>query len=325
MSRERSGQHWAAMEETGIVWGMRVLLWIYRRFGRTTFRMFLYPVISYYFLAGNAARAASRDYLRRLGRYFPELGLSGTWGESYRHFLAFGENILDKLVVWLDRLDPEQVDFHNRPLLVELLQQGKGAILLGGHIGNLEICRALAELRGYIHLNILVHTKNAEKFNRLLGKVERGAHIELIEVTELNPAMAIRLQDKIQRGEFLVLVGDRVPVNNPGRTIPAPFLGETAAFSQGPYLLASLLNCPIYTLFAYPVGGRFQIHLAPFAESIRIPRHQPERDRELAALATRYAECLEEHCRRVPLQWFNFFDFWNQPGAAHASAQKEAA
>lgn len=315
MTAERSGTHWAAMEETGLVWGMKALVWIYRRFGRSTFRLFLYPVISYYFLAVPKARAASRDYLRRLGRYFPELGFSGSRRESYRHFLAFGENILDKLVVWLDRLDPERVDFHNRPLLVELLREGRGAILLGGHIGNLEICRALAELRGYIHLNILVHTKNAEKFNRLLGKVERGARIELIEVTELNPAIAIRLQEKLQRGEFLVLVGDRVPVNNPGRTVRAKFLGEDARFSQGPYLLASLLDCPVYTLFAYPLAGRFQIHLAPFAAAIRLPRRPPQRDLELAAWAGRYAACLEEHCRRVPLQWFNFFDFWHQPGA----------
>lgn len=320
MTAESSRKHWAALEETGIVWGMRVLLWIYRRFGRFTFRLFLYPVISYYFLTGTLARTASRRYLRRLGKYFPELGLRGGWWESYRHFLAFGENLLDKIVVWLDRLDPDQVEFHNRPLLVDLLRQGRGGILLGGHIGNLEICRALADLRGYIHLNILVHSKNAEKFNRLLGKVERGAHIELIEVTELNPAVAIRLQDKIQHGEFLVLVGDRIPVGNPGRTVRAPFLGETAVFSQGPYLLASLLDCPVYTLFSYPRDGRYHIHLAPFAESIRIPHRQPQRDRELAVWAGRYAACLEEHCRRVPLQWFNFFDFWDQPGAGGDAA-----
>jgi predicted LPLAT superfamily acyltransferase len=315
MTATQARNHWADLGETGILWGMRVLLWIYRRFGRWTFRLFLYPVISYYFLTGRRARTASRQYLQRVGQHFPELRLEGGWRESYRHFLAFGENLLDKIVVWLDRLDPDQVEFHNRPLLVDLLQRGQGAILLGGHIGNLEICRALADLRGYIHLNILVHTKHAEKFNRLLARVERGAHIELIEVTELNPAVAIRLQDKLQHGEFLVLVGDRIPVGNPGRTVAARFLGETAAFSQGPYLLASLLDCPVYTLFSYPRNGRYRIDLEPFAESIRIPHRQPQRDRELAAWAARYAACLEEHCRRVPLQWFNFFDFWDQPSA----------
>jgi len=214
--------------------------------------------------------------------------------------------------VWTGSIDPASVDFPNRPLLLGLLEQKRGAILLSGHIGNLEICQAIANQRGHIHLNILVHTKHAEKFNRLMGGSGGSATIRLIQVTELNPAIAIALQEKIERGEFLVLVGDRVPVQG-GRTVRAGFLGEEAEFPQGPYLLASLLRCPVYTLFCYPVGGRFQIHLALFAESIRIPRPGPQRRQMLETLARRYAERLESHCRTVPLQWFNFYPYWAKP------------
>ncbi|MBS1213499.1 MAG: lipid biosynthesis acyltransferase [Proteobacteria bacterium] len=308
-------RHWASLEETGILWGMRVMLLVYRLFGRPVFRMFLHPIVSYYFAVSAPARNASRDYLRRLGLYFPELGIRGSWWDSYRHFIAFGENLLDKIVVWLGKLDPQQIQFHNRQLLVDMLDQGRGAILLGAHIGNLELCRALADLRGYIRLNILVHTKHAEKFNRLLGSVERGAaNIELIQVTELNPAVAIRLHEKIQRGEFLVLVGDRIPVTG-GRTVRARFLGEEAEFPQGPYLLASLLQCPVYTLLSYPQGGRYHIYLDLFAESVRVPHRQPQRDAMLAELAQRFATHLEVHCRKAPLQWFNFYRFWDKPSA----------
>lgn len=307
--------HWAALEETGILWGMRFMLLIHRLFGRLVFRIFLHPIVSYYFLTGRAARDASREYLRRLGSCYPELGIRGSWWDSYRHFIAFGENLLEKIIVWLGKLDPGQIEFHNRQLLVDMLDQGKGAMLLAAHIGNLEICRALADLRGYIHLNILVHTKHAEKFNRLLGSVERGgANIELIQVSELNPAVAIRLQDKIQRGEFLVMVGDRIPLTG-GRTVRARFLGEEADFPQGPYLLASLLQCPVYSLLSYPVGGRYHIHLDLFAPSILVPHRQPQRDVMLRDLAQRFAAHLEEHCRKVPLQWFNFYPFWSRkPG-----------
>jgi predicted LPLAT superfamily acyltransferase len=314
--------HWAAMEETGVLWGMRTLLLVYRLFGRFAFRVVLHPVVSYYFIANAAARSASLEYLRRIGRHYPELGIAGGLWDSYRHFLTFAENLLDKLVVWLDRLDPAQIEFHNRPLLLDLMAQGRGAILLGGHIGNLEICRALADLRGCIHLNILVHTKHAEKFNRLLGSVdERGGKIELIQVTELNPAVAIRLQEKIGRGEFLVLVGDRIPVSGQGRTVRAGFLGEEADFPQGPYLLASLLKCPVYTLFSYPEDGRYRIYLELFAERIDIPRREPQRSVELAGWARRFAERLEFHCRRVPLQWFNFYRFW---GTAPSGGPEDA-
>lgn len=302
--------HWATLEETSLIWGIRALVWVYKVFGRAVFRVILRPVVSYYFLAGRQARDASRQYLRRVGQCFPELGLSGGWWDSYRHFLSFGETLLDKIIVWAGGINPADVDFPNRGLLLELLAQRRGGLIISGHIGNFEICQALAHMRGNIRLNILIHTKHAEKFNRLLGKAGLGGNIELIQVTELNPAIAISFHEKIERGEFLVLVADRIPVNSQNRTVRARFLGELADFPQGPYLLASLLQCPVYTLFCYPQGGRFLIQLEPFAESIRLPRQEPQRRQMLEELAGRYAGRLETLCRAVPLQWFNFYPYW---------------
>lgn len=304
--------HWAALEENSLLWGIRILVWIYRLFGRWVFRLFLRPVVSYYFLFGGVARQASMDYLRHLGRFYPELGIgSGLW-QSYKHFLSFGETLLDKIVVWTGSIDQSEVDFPNRQLLLDLIEQKRGGMLLSGHIGNFEICQAVANQRRQIHLNILVHTKHAEKFNRLLGGSKGSATIQLIQVTELSPAIAISLQEKIERGEFLVMVGDRIPVQVGGRTVPASFLGEDADFPQGPYLLASLLRCPVYTLFCFPEDGRFQIKLELFAEAIRIPRSEPQRREMLESLARRYAERLEAYCRLVPLQWFNFYPYWSR-------------
>jgi predicted LPLAT superfamily acyltransferase len=305
-----AARHWAAVEENSLLWGISVLVWVYRTGGRWVFRLFLRPVVSYYFLAGRLARQASRDYLSHLGRFYPDLPINGGYWQSYRHFLSFGETLLDKIVVWTGNITPEQVDFPHRQLLLDLIAEKRGAMLLSGHIGNLEICQAIATMRGHIHLNILVHTKHAEKFNRLLGS--RGsATIQLIQVTELSPAIAITLQEKIERGEFLVMVGDRIPVQG-GRTVSASFLGEDAEFPQGPYLLASLLRCPVYTLFCFPVAGRFKIHLELFADHIRIPRAEPQRKEMLETLARRYAQRLEAYCRLAPLQWFNFYPYWSR-------------
>ena len=318
MKPTTTDRHWASLRETSIILGIRSLVWIYRLFGRWVFRLFLRPVVTYYFLSGRIARHASQEYLRRLGQRYPELGLSGGWRESYRHFLSFGETLLDKIIVWTGSITLNQVDFPNRKLLLDLLEQKRGAILLSGHIGNLELCQALAGLRGHIHLNILVHTKHAEKFNRLLDNNKGSATIQLIQVTELNPAIAIELQNKIEQGEFLVLVGDRVPVSG-SRTVQANFLGKKAEFPQGPYLLASLLRCPMYTLFCFNVDGHFHIDLKLFAESIRIPRTEPQRLQMLEIQARRYAEQLEIHCRATPFQWFNFYPYWNLSTEVEAS------
>jgi predicted LPLAT superfamily acyltransferase len=312
MNDTGSARHWAAMEETSLIWGIKTLVWVYRIFGRWAFRLFLVPVVSYYFLGGRLARNASLEYLRHLRQQFPELNIGDGWWASYRHFLSFGETLLDKVVAWMGCIDRSQVDFPNRPLLLEQHRQQRGGIIISGHIGNLELCQAMANLNEQIRLNILVHTKHAEKFNRLLGKTAASACLNFIQVTELNPAIAIELQDKIERGEFLVLVGDRIPVQG-GRTVKANFLGEDAEFPQGPYLLASLLRCPVYTLFCYPSQGRFHIDLQPFADSIRIPRSEPQRQQQLESLARQFAQRLETLCHAMPLQWFNFYPYWQTP------------
>ncbi|MBU1664233.1 MAG: glycosyltransferase family 2 protein, partial [Gammaproteobacteria bacterium] len=88
----------------------------------------------------------------------------------------------------------------------------------------------------------------------------------------------------------------------------ADFLGAPAPFAQGPYILASLLKCPVYLFFCLRQNERFHIHFEQFAERIELPRKT--RAAALQALAQRYSKRLAHYCRQAPLQWFNFYDFW---------------
>ena len=91
----------------------------------------------------------------------------------------------------------------------------------------------------------------------------------------------------------------------------ARFLGATAPFPVGPYILASLLQCPTYLMFSMRTEHTSEIHFQLFRESIRLPRQR--RDEALAGLVAAYAGRLEHFCLRAPLQWFNFYDFWHLP------------
>jgi len=302
-------RHWAAMEERGVLWGMRFLLGVYLLFGRPAFRLLLYPVVGYYFVVNRQARAASQDYLRRLHRFAPRLGLDSRLSHSYRHFLSFAECLLDKIVVWLGRFDTDTVTFHHRDRFLELLERGQGGVIVTAHLGNLEVCRALADFRKGLRLNILVHTKHAEKFNRLLASVDKSRNMTLIQVTDIDPTTAILLQEKVRRGEFVVLVGDRIPIGSPERVVRLPFLGQPAPFPQGPWLLAHLLQCPVFTLFCYRNGG-YHIHFDPLYDRVRLPRGRDARQAAIAECARAFVDRLQGHCLRAPLQWFNFYPFW---------------
>ena len=142
--------------------------------------------------------------------------------------------------------------------------------------------------------------------------------MNLLQVTEMTPATAMLLSDKVERGEYVVIAGDRVPVSAQPRVALAEFLGDPAAFPIGPYALASLLRCPVYLMFCVSQPSGYHVYYELFRERIEIPRQ--ERDAAYAELAAEYAARLAHHCRAAPLQWFNFYDFWAPPQSVSIDA-----
>lgn len=301
--------HWADIRESGFVWGMRFLFSVDRFFGKFIFRLALYPVLTYYFLRNRAARDASLEYLAQLAAFAPECGVRANWRTSFRHFMAFADSLTDKLHACIGNITHQDVTFKNRPALMALLSEQRGAVLLGAHLGNLEMCFTLAEMQPGFRLNVLTHTEHAEKFNTLMARFRGGPQqVKLIQVTQLTPATAMLLNERVQNGEFVTVMADRTPVSATDRFVRTSFLGRDAPFPQGPFILAALLQCPVYTLFCAKHGSHFEITAELFAEQIVLPRG--DRAAPLQDYAALYAQRIENQCRRTPLQWFNFYPFW---------------
>jgi predicted LPLAT superfamily acyltransferase len=298
--------HWAQLEERGIIWGMRLLLKVYLLLGRQVLQFFLYPVVCYFWLINRSGRHASRQYLQRVSAYLPEQGW--TKYDSFRHFISFSNAIIDKLAVWSGSITLQDVEYKGREAVAEHLSQGRGLLILGSHLGNMEVMRAIASLRKDVTLNILVHTQHAQKFNALLNSQAASSPLNLIQVTNTNAATAMMLQDKIDAGELVVIAADRTPVTGQNRVSPAMFLGHTALFPQGPFILASLLKCPVYTLFCLKHQHKYTIYFESFSDGLTLPRKH--REEVLQKYVQDYADRLQRYCLKEPLQWFNFYDFW---------------
>ena len=311
----QTASHWARIEERGVYAGLRIMLWTYRVLGRRGFALLLYPVIGYFFIFGGEARRASRAFLSRVysdPRGRETLCESPGWRQSYRHFFSFGEAVIDKLAAWAGDIGEEDIVYENRAIFDALQDSGRGGLLIASHLGNMEVCRALGQLSLGLKLNVLVHTKHAPNFNRLLNRVGPESSVSLIQTTEVDPATAMMLHDRIQNGEFVVIVGDRTPVNQSSRYSWASFLGQQAPFPQGPFILAAILECPVQLIFCLKRAGRHHIIFEHFSESIVIPRRN--RTEILDNCTSRYAARLEHYCASDPYKWFNFFNFWNQAG-----------
>lgn len=302
-----SAVHWSRVGESTFVAGVWFLFGVYRLFGRWPFRALLLPVVAWYWASRGLARRSSREYLETLARHSPEGPAARS---SFAHLFRFADTLLDKLVATSGRLPRGAVRFEGAGAVESMLAAGQGGLFLTAHMGCLEALQAAAGWRGGLRINILVHTAHAERFNRVLQRLNPDGHVRLLQVTALGPELALDLAARVERGEFLAIAADRVPLQG-DRLVRVPFLGRDAAFPAGPYLVASLLHCPVFTLTCTrSADGGYEARILPFAERVTLPRAR--RDAALAEQAARFAATLEDACRRSPYDWFNFYPFWDQ-------------
>ena len=310
-TRPKTAVPWHRIRERGTAFAFRLVLGLNRVLGPRAMRWVSEAVAVYFYLTSRRARAASRDYLTRLhGHCGPLPGLPGPprTRDTFRHFRAFTRSTVDKVLAWSGRHEGMTVEFPGMEQFLALRRGGKGAVFLSAHLGNLDLMRAVGLASGLQGLNALVYSENAVRFHEVLRSVNPDFALNLIQVSQVSPDTAIGLQEKVDRGELLFILGDRPPPVAAGRTVSVPFLGAPAPFPMGPFLLARLLDCPVYLIFCCREGDRYRVHLELLAE--RLVWTRPQRDQAIAAWAQRYAQALEARCRATPFEWFNFFDFW---------------
>ena len=270
-------------------------------------RILLAPITVYYCLMATAARHASRDYLARISaleRGFPTPG----FGQTYRHIYSFAESILDRLSLWSGSIDEFEVNIHGREHLDGLADGESGAFLVGAHIGSFDVLRVVAR-EAKIPVNVVMYLANAERINDAFESLDPDCNVRVINSDPTSIKAGFEIHSCIERGEFVAVLGDRIPPGMKSRVAYADFLGDRAAFPTSPFLLSMVLRIPVIMTIAIRTGPRaYDLHFEPLADGQPVPRGR--REEVVQERVERFAARLEHHCRKTPLQWFNFYDFW---------------
>ena len=313
----RSTEHWSRQSENGSYYGIKLLLAVYSLFGRRVFKSFLKVVMLYYTLRAKSVGQASKQYLQVIQEYTRNnnQNLPGKL-TVYRHLNSFAETMLDKLAAWKGDFSKYNLTVHGIEHVKPIIESSRGIVIIGSHLGNLELCRALSDSYVDLKINALVFTEHAQRFNAVMKAVNPKSALNIIEVNKLSPETAMLLDDKIEQGEWVVIVGDRTSSSVEQRAVWVDFLGKPAPFPQGPFLLASILKAPVYLLFGLRDDSKdeahFDVYFEPFKEQIQLPRGK--RKQALQVIAQEYAKRLQNFTLKAPLQWYNFFNFWQLSG-----------
>ncbi len=304
---------WLARKERGSRVAIRALLLVTKLLGRRGGRALLRVIMFYFTLFAPAARRASRHWYERVTGH-------SSFATAYRHMLRFAEVALDRVFFVRGELDHFEFDRRGTELMRSLVDQGRGAILLGAHFGSFEALRA-AGRGSNLPINILAHNENARMIAAFLDEVSGGqSSVRVIEIDPRERTYILEVKARIDAGELVAVLGDRLGLNDRSATVE--FFGAPARFPTGPYIMASVLRCPVLTVFGtYVAPRRYVLRCEVLADRVELPRKT--REQALAGYARQFAARLERYARAAPDNWFNFFDFWYESAPRSASEDAE--
>jgi predicted LPLAT superfamily acyltransferase len=308
-------EHWSEQKEKAVPWQIRFFFILIKIFPSFFLKILAFPVGFFYFLFAKKARSASRLFLDRAA-------FRGKKLSALRNFTAFALTLVEKVDAWTGRISFDRVHLQedDADTLTKGLEAGKGAVLLCSHLGNMELLRALADYRRTgvsreIPVVSVADFNTTPFFNSMIKSLNPRSHLSIVSANEVGPETIFSLEEQINAGGLVVIAGDRTSANTRDRIFSIPFLGSEAPFPQGAYLLALLLNAPVYAVFGLrrrdlSIVPEYNMHIRLIDDARQPPHSRAERRRRMEYCAGRFAALLEGYCLQYPHQWYNFFDFW---------------
>jgi predicted LPLAT superfamily acyltransferase len=301
--------HWKQRPERSNMLMLRLMTWISLRLGRRVGRGILVGIAAYFLLLAPKARQASMQYLRRV---LPGQKIGWRW--QFRHFMAFASMVHDRIYLVNDRFDLFDIQLHGHSQVLAVLEQQRGAFLLGAHLGSFEVLRAVGQQQPGLRLAMVMFEENARKINALLHAINPAAHSHIVPLGKVDSMMEVHAL--LESGAVVGILADRSLGSDSTRSLP--FLGAAAALPVGPFRMAAILRRPVlFMVGLYGGGNRYDIHFETVADFSQIPAGG--REAAVQAAMARYVELLEKYCHAAPTNWFNFFDFWQPPAKPHLS------
>ena len=304
---------WSTTPERANKAALRVICWIALTMGRRATRLLLHPVTLYFLLFSPAPRRHIKRYLFRV------IGPNAGWSDGYKLLHAFASTVLDRVYFLRGRMDLFDVRVvGNEPVESEALA-GRGAFLLGAHVGSFEAlgaCKGLSPDSPKLRPAMLMFPDNARQINAMLDAIslpELRPHVIALG----RPHSMLALRDWLDTGGMAGLLADRTlpgqveQAGQRGTSLELPFLGQPAVFNDGPFRLAALLSRRVFFMAGLYVGGaRYDVLFEPLADFSERIRDPAERERAIREAVEAYVVRLEALVRKYPYNWFNFHDFW---------------
>lgn len=239
--------------------------------------------------------SAARRARRQLREIFPDLDAVKI---TRRMFVHFAESLWE--LSQLHRFVPE-LDEQARQILDTAVAEGKGAVLISGHIGNWELLGQAIAAGGYAIATIAKPSYDP-RVTQWLDEWRTGLGLQVIWRDEGNAGKSI-LRVLRQNGLMAFLIDQNT--RTAGDFVP--FFGRPAFTPTTPAAIALRTGAAIIFCWHH---RRVQRHILSFDRIRYVPVGDPKHD--ILGLTTLLNERLESAIRTVPEQWVWLHSRWGR-------------
>ncbi|WP_438710418.1 LpxL/LpxP family acyltransferase [Aquimarina muelleri] len=280
----------------GTVLGYKIFVFFIKKVGLNSAYFILYFVSLYFcFFSLSSSRSIYYYFNKRL-KYSKLKSIF----KIFQSYYVFGQTIIDKVAISSGLRNKFTYHFDGIELINETLKQRKGGILISAHLGNFEIAEHFfGELEENAAINLLTTDIEHTAIKNYLDSVVEKSNIKFIFIKE-DFSHIFHINAALARNEIICITGDRYFKGS--KFLTQDLLGQEARFPAGPFLLASRLKVPV--LFVY-VMKETNTHYHLYA------RKAKAKHRDAKELLKEYTQSVKWMLDKYPLQWFNYFDFWN--------------
>jgi KDO2-lipid IV(A) lauroyltransferase len=237
---------------------------------------------------GEAARVARRAYCN-FGRCLMEFAAFRRWSQEDMLRLVEAEGLE-----------------HMRRALAD----GRGAIIVGAHLGNWEMAGAVLTANG-LPLSFLVGEQTNARVDDVVNNLRRAQRIGII-----TRASALKkVLTTLRKNELVALLVDQ-DARKGG--ILVDFLGTPASTVRGPAMFAIRANCPIIMLSIHRAGNR---HHAIFEAPIW-PDPAEDEEASVLRLTRHFNDVLSRRIKEHPDEYFWPHRRWKSAMSQAAQAEK---
>ena len=287
-------------QSRGTVLGYKIFIFILKYIHiRVAYFVVWFVALYYYF---SVSKKDIRFFYKEILHYKPfksEISL-------FRNFLVFGKILIDKIVILAGFSGKFSFDFEGEEYLHQMANAGKGGIILGAHAGNWEIAgHLLKRVKRTVH--VIMYDGERSNIKEILEEVTGNRSFNIITIKDNDLSHVFTISEALKKGDLIAMHGDRFREGS--RTHSCSFFGHDARFPVGPYYIASQYNVPVsFVSTMKETNSHYHFYATP--PVLIEATNSKDKAEKIVNASTLYAKELENKVRQYPLQWFNFYNFW---------------